>query len=43
MVNNKDVKFDEEGAWDWKVSDGEKYNFLLILDEEEERYKDHQE
>jgi hypothetical protein len=43
MVNSKDVKFDEEGAWDWKVSDGEKYNFLLILDEEEERYKDHQE
>jgi hypothetical protein len=43
MVNSKDVKFDEEGAWDWKVSDSEKYNFLLILDEEEERYKDHQE
>jgi len=40
---NRDVEFNEEGAWDWKVNDGEKYDFLLILDEEEEIYEDHQE
>jgi len=41
MVINKDVEFNEEGAWDWKVNDVEKYDFLLILDEEEEIYEDH--
>jgi hypothetical protein len=41
MVINRDVKFNEEGAWDWKVSNSEKYDFLLILDEEEEIYKDY--
>jgi hypothetical protein len=25
MVINKDVEFKEEGAWDWKVNDGEKW------------------
>jgi hypothetical protein len=43
MVINKDVEFNEEGEWDWKVNDVEKYDFLSILNEEEERYEDHQE
>jgi hypothetical protein len=43
MVINKDVEFNEEGAWDWKVNDVEKYDFLLILNEKEEIYEDHQE
>ena len=43
MVINKDVEFNEEEVWDWKVNDGKKYDFLPILDEEEERYEDHQE
>jgi len=43
MVISRDVEFNEEGAWDWKINDGEKYDFLLILDEKEERYEDHQE
>jgi hypothetical protein len=43
MVINKDVEFNEEGAWDWKVNNVEKYDFLPILNEEEERYEDHQE
>jgi hypothetical protein len=43
MVISKDVEFNEEVAWDWKVNDGEKYDFLPILDEEEERYENHQE
>jgi hypothetical protein len=43
MVINKDVEFNEEGAWDWKVNDVEKYDFLLILNEEEEIYENHQE
>ena len=41
MVINRDVKFNEEGAWDWKVDDGWKYNFLPILEEKIERYEDH--
>jgi len=41
MISRYD-KFDE-GAWDWKVDDGEKYYFLLVLDEGNERYEDHQE
>ena len=40
---SRDVEFNEEGAWNWKVDDGEKYDFLPILDEKEERYEDHQE
>jgi len=43
MVISKDVEFNKEGAWDWKVNDGEKYDFIPILDEEEEIYEDHQE
>jgi hypothetical protein len=34
MVINKDVEFNEKGDWDWKVDDGEKYDFLPIIDEE---------
>jgi hypothetical protein len=30
MVISRDVEFHEEGAWDWKVNDGEKYDFLPI-------------
>jgi hypothetical protein len=33
MVISRDVKFKEEGTWDWKVDDGWKYNFLPILEE----------
>jgi hypothetical protein len=43
MMINRDVEFNEEGAWDWKVDDGEKYDFLPILNEEDEIYEDHQE
>jgi len=43
MVINRDVKFNEKKAWDWKVNDDKKYDFLSILDKEEERYEDHQE
>jgi len=42
IVINRDVEFDGEGAWDWKIDDDEKYNFIPVLYEEEERYKDHQ-
>jgi hypothetical protein len=42
-VINRDFEFNEEEAWDWKVNDGEKYNFLSILDKEKESYEDHQE
>jgi hypothetical protein len=41
MLISRDVKFNEEGAWDWKVNNSEKYDFLLILDEDEEIYKDY--
>lgn len=34
MVISRDVKF-KEGAWDWKVNDDEKYELLLVLDEEQ--------
>jgi hypothetical protein len=43
MMISRDVEFNEEGAWNWKVNDGEKYDFLPILDEKEEIYEDHQE
>jgi len=43
MVVSRDVKFNEEGAWDWKLNDSEKYDSLLILDEEEEIYEYYQE
>jgi len=33
MVISRDVEFNKELAWDWKISDCEKYDFLLILDE----------
>jgi hypothetical protein len=42
MVINRDVEFDEEGAC-WKVDDGEKYNFLPILNEKKKSYENHQE
>jgi hypothetical protein len=32
-VIRRDIEFDEQGVWDWKVDDGEKYDFLLVLDE----------
>ena len=38
IVIKRDVKFNEEGVRDWKVDDIEKYDFLPILDAEEERY-----
>jgi len=30
-MNSRDVKFDEEWVWDWKVNDGENYDFLSVL------------
>jgi len=42
IMISRDFEFIEEGTWDWKV-DGEKYNFLPVLNEEEKRYEDHQE
>jgi hypothetical protein len=41
MVISRDVEFNGEGTWDYKINDGEKYNFLLNFDEEEKKYKDH--
>jgi hypothetical protein len=43
MMINRDVEFNEKGAWDWEVNNDEKYDFLPILDEKKERYEDHQE
>ena len=40
MVISRDVEFNEKEAQDWKVNDGQKYEFLPVL---EERYEDHQE
>jgi len=39
---SKDVEFDKEGAWNSKVDDSEKYDFLPIFDEKDERYEGHQ-
>jgi hypothetical protein len=33
MMISRDVEFNEELAWDWKINDCKKYDFLLILDE----------
>jgi len=43
MVISRDIEFIEEGAWDWKVNNSKKYDFLSILNEDEKRYEDHQE
>jgi len=32
IIISKDVEFDEEGAWNWKVNKDEKYDFLSVLD-----------
>jgi hypothetical protein len=42
MMISKDVKFDEEEAWNSKVDDGEKYDFLLVFDVKDEKYEGHQ-
>jgi hypothetical protein len=42
MMISKDVEFDEEGAWNSKVDDCEKYDFLLVFYEKDERYEGHQ-
>jgi hypothetical protein len=42
MMISKDVEFDEEGAWNSKVDDCEKYDFLPVFDEKDERYEGHQ-
>jgi hypothetical protein len=34
-VISRDVEFNE-GAWNWKENDGEKYDFLPILDKKKE-------
>jgi len=41
MVIRRDVEFDKEGEWDWEMDDGKKYNFLPVLNEKKESYKDH--
>ena len=41
MVICRDVEFNEDGVCDWKIDDGKKYDFLLILDEDEKSYEDH--
>jgi len=40
---SRDVEFNEKEVWDREVDDSEKYDFLLIFNENEERYKYHQE
>jgi hypothetical protein len=42
MMISKDVEFDEEGAWNSKADDCEKYDFLLVFYEKDERYEGHQ-
>ena len=42
MMISRDVEFNEKEVWDWEVDDGEKYDFLLIFNENEERYEYHQ-
>jgi hypothetical protein len=42
MMISKDVEFDEEGAWNSKVDDCEKYDFLLVFYKKDERYEGHQ-
>ena len=39
---SKDAEFDEEGAWNSKVDDCEKYDFLLVFYKKDERYEGHQ-
>jgi hypothetical protein len=34
-MTGRDVKFDKERVWDSKVDDGEKYDFLPLLDEDD--------
>ena len=38
----KDVEFDKEGAWNSKVNDSEKYDFLPVFDGKDDRYEGHQ-
>jgi hypothetical protein len=33
MMISRDVKFNEDEAWDWTVNNGEKYDFLPFLNE----------
>nr|GEX83448.1 retrovirus-related Pol polyprotein from transposon TNT 1-94 [Tanacetum cinerariifolium] len=35
VVVSRDMKFDEEGSWDWSIQESERYDFLLMTDEEE--------
>jgi hypothetical protein len=42
MMISKDVEFDEEGAWNSKVNDSEKYDFLPVFDGKDDRYEGHQ-
>lgn len=32
-IISRDVKFDEEGSWEWNISQDESYNFLPLFDE----------
>ena len=41
-IISRDVEFDEEGAWNWKVNKNDKYDFLVVLDKKKVRYKGHQ-
>jgi hypothetical protein len=42
MMIGKDVEFDEEGAWNSKVNDSERYDFLPVFDGKDDRYEGHQ-
>jgi hypothetical protein len=42
MMIGKDVEFDKEGAWNSKVNDSEKYDFLPVFDGKDDRYEGHQ-
>ena len=43
IVINRDIEINKKEAWDWKINDNEKYDFLFVLDKEEKIYEDHQE
>ncbi|GJZ39692.1 hypothetical protein Tco_0586255 [Tanacetum coccineum] len=35
VVVSRDVEFDDEESWDWRIEENERYDFLLMTDEEE--------
>lgn len=43
MMIDMDVKFNKERGWNIKVDNDEKYDFLSILDDDDEGYEHHKE